>query len=99
MGIIRDWANYTGGQQGVPAEASQGLSKRIAGIFQDCMARTNSNRDQALERLQQEVLYDRHFDSYDPKRLAERVNDVWQEGRSFDWDDSYLKRGGRARPT
>lgn len=82
----------------MPSKAGTDLAKRIAGIFQDCMVRAGSNRTEALEHLQNEVQLDRHFDSYDPKRLVDRVNDVWQSGRSFDWQDPALKRGGQPRP-
>jgi hypothetical protein len=98
MGIIRDWAAYTDGAQGVPAETGSAMSRRIAEMFRDCMARTGSHRDEALDQLQHEVQLDRRFDPYDPKRLAERVNSVWESGRSFDWEDPSLKRGGQPRP-
>jgi hypothetical protein len=98
MPIIRNWNAYTNGAQGVPAEHGNVLSRRVAEMFQDCMVQTNSNRDEALKHLEQDVALDRRFDSYDPKRLAERVNDVWECGRSFDWQDPVLKRGGQPRP-
>jgi hypothetical protein len=96
MGVVRDWNAFTGGTQGVPVETGTNLSRRIGEMFQDCMVRAKSNRDEALELLQQEVRTDRRMDPYIPERLAERVNDVWQSGRSFDWDDPYLK-GGQPR--
>ena len=60
--------------------------------------KTNFNQTEAKQKMAEWLQHDRRFDSYDPARLIERVQDCKYRGATLDLDDPQLKRGGEPRP-
>src|SRR5713101_6212423 len=91
MGIIRDWAAYTGGAQGVPVETTKALRVSLGQMYQDALRQTCGNHGEAEQKLAQSIDNDRRFDPYKTDRLVNRFRDCYQRGAFLDFDDPELK--------
>jgi hypothetical protein len=95
--IIKDWAAYTGGAQGIPAETGSTLRKALGTMYQDALNQTCGNHKAAEQKLAQSIDNDRRFDEYQTAPLVERFRQNYQNGGFLDFNDPVLK-GGKPRP-
>jgi hypothetical protein len=93
MGIIRDWAAATGGQQGVPEETGRTLRVALGQMYQGALAQTGGNHGEAEKKLAESIDNDRRFDPYRTDRLVNSFREKYQSGGFLDFADPYLKGG------
>jgi hypothetical protein len=74
------------------------LNRTITAMWNHAMAESCANQVEAAEKLKATLDLDRRYDDYDKQRVVERFQQVRDTGSVFDWEDSYLKRGGQANP-
>jgi hypothetical protein len=92
MPIIRDWAVYTGGQQGeAPLETGRILRSTLGQMYQQALNTTGGNQELAEQKLAQSIDNDRRFDAYPTERVVQRFRENYQTGGFLDFDDPYLK--------
>jgi hypothetical protein len=97
MGIIRDWAAYTGGAQGIPAETGETLRRTLGQMYRVALNDACGNHEEAEKKLAESINNDRRFDPYPTDRLVSRFRECFRSGASLDFDDPQLK-GGAPRP-
>src|SRR5260370_36850307 len=91
MGIIRDWAAYTGGAQGVPAKTNETLRKTLGQMYQGALTEANGNIEEANNKLAESINNDRRFDQYPTDRLLKRFNEYFGNGAFLDFEEPYLQ--------
>jgi hypothetical protein len=64
----------------------------------EALERSNFNQTEARAQLVQMVTNDRRFDTFDPQALVDHVRSYAESGRSMDWDNPSIKKGGAPRP-
>ena len=92
MGIIRDWAAATGGQQGIPAKTGRTLRTVLGQMYQEALAETCGNHGDAEIKLVESIDLDRRFDPYQTDRLVSRFRDCYQNGSFLDFEDPCSER-------
>jgi hypothetical protein len=97
MGIIRDWAAATNGQQGVPVETGRALRVTLGQMYQGALAQTGGNHAEASKKLAESIDNDRRFDPYKTDRLVSRFSENYRSGAFLDFTDPYL-RGENDQP-
>jgi hypothetical protein len=101
MPIIRDWAAYTNGTQGVPdggTEDHRDMRLYMGKAHQSAVSRHNGSLKEAKKDLAGAIERDRRFDAYDRQRLLDRFSECWGSGQLLDFDDPGLLPGGQSRP-
>ncbi|SDK14560.1 MULTISPECIES: hypothetical protein [Bradyrhizobium] len=101
MGIIRDWAAYTNGAQGVPEdmrEDHRDMRVYMGQAHSRAINRHNGSLSEAKKDLAEAIERDRRFDPYDKKRLLDRFSECWGSGQLLDFSDPGLLHGGQSRP-
>jgi hypothetical protein len=80
-------------------DSEKDLCATLTQMHKIAVERANYNQVEAREILKRYVETDRRFDSFDPDRLAQRIEECRSNGRTADLlEDTYLRRGGEKRP-
>jgi hypothetical protein len=87
MGIIRDWAEYTNGAQGVPAETGNTLRRTLGQMYKTALTQTCGDHGEAERKLAQSIDNDRRFDRYPTDKLVSRFRDCYRSGALLDFDN------------
>ena len=80
-------------------DSEKDMCAALSEMHRVAIQRANLNQVEAKEILKGYVGMDRRFDSFDPDRLAQRIEECRSNGRTADLlEDPYLRRGGEKRP-
>jgi cation transport regulator ChaB len=86
MGIIRDWAAYTNGAQGVPTKTTHELRSTLRNMYKDAFNQACGNQAEAEKKFAQSIDNDRRFDNYPTEKLIARFRDCYRSGAKLDFD-------------
>jgi hypothetical protein len=87
MPIIRDWHEFTGGAQGIPAETGNELRTTLGKMYKQALNQACGNHGEAEKKLAQSIDNDRRFDKYPTATLVNRFRDCYRSGEFLDFEN------------